>query len=220
MSQVKRICGDCQRQFSADQDFCPKCGIRYDGVATTAGVTVPPWRNRMVLVSVVGVGVLLFLAVGGVAVTNGGQDDESVPVDTSSVQSVSEPVTESPSNYSPTTLQRVEPFLGTWVGTLSASFQERTWSFSMILTLRWADGRIVGSTVFPESDQASKCQAVLINPRFENDVLLVDEVTNDGNCTDTTIRIERSGEWLRVSTEGSHEGTQYRSSGTLAAAAS
>jgi hypothetical protein len=100
------------------------------------------------------------------------------------------------------TFESMEPFIGTWVGTVD---QTGSRSYSVRLTLRWADGRLVGSSVYPE---LSNCRGDLVNPRIEGAALLVDEVIVEGkfNCIDTTLRLERSGDWLRYSFDGSHTG--------------
>lgn len=90
--------------------------------------------------------------------------------------------------------ESVKPFLGKWAGPVD---QEGSRPYSVSLTFGWVNGRLVGSSVYPE---LSYCKGDLVNPRIEAGVLKVDEVFVGGtsDCADTTVSIERVGDSLRL----------------------
>lgn len=86
------------------------------------------------------------------------------------------------------------PFLGTWVGPVE---QTGSGPYSVSLTLQWVDGKLLGTSIYPELGQ---CRGDLINARIFDGVLTVDEVITPGSrCVDITIRLEPSGQTLLYS---------------------
>lgn len=86
------------------------------------------------------------------------------------------------------------PFVGTWVGPVQ---QTGSGPYTVSLTLDWVDGKLVGTSVYPELGQ---CRGDLINPRIFDGVLTVDEVITQGSrCVDIAIRLEPSGQTLLYS---------------------
>lgn len=188
---------------------CPACGTRFPDSAVRDRTTQLRRPRPAVILS--GLGALSLVAVVGGGIAGMDSDTSSTPSPataspsrspTGSSSSTASVAQQSEATSSSEASQRSEPFTGTWVGTVD---QLGSRPYSVRLTLAWANGRLVGTRVYPG---LSNCQVDLVNPRIEEAVLLVDEVIVVGksNCIDTTLRLERSGDRLRYSFDGAYTG--------------
>ena len=179
----------------------------------------PRTSRRLALIAGITAAVLVIVGIAGVVVFRDRWSKPAAPVAASGTSTVMVTPTatvtvtatpsatgvENPNTSSGGASSTVQgqQFVGTWVGPVD---QVGTGPYSARLSLEMVDGKLLGSSTYPE---LSNCKGNLINPRFDAGALYVDEVIIErrDRCLDTTLKLERDGDSLHYAFFSPSSGT-------------